>query len=136
MTPNLNHKYIEVKEGDRTDITILQMTTRQGIYHLVETETHHTEVDENLVAIMDKIIEGDHETIIRMTIEETMIENKDTEIGVAVETIAGVPIEIEKILGMTICKAGTLVQAGVGKYNHAPNQEGKTEGIEIGWCQD
>ena len=66
-----------------------------------------------MVEIIDKIIEGDYETIIGMTIEETTIENKDTEIEVEVETIAGIPVEIEKILGMTICEAGTLVETGV-----------------------
>ena len=35
-----------------------------------------------MVEIIDKIIEGDHKTIIGMTIEETTIENKDVEIEV------------------------------------------------------
>ena len=52
------------------------MTTCHGIDHLVETETHHTEVEEMLVEIIHKIIEGGHETIIGMTIEETAIENR------------------------------------------------------------
>ena len=85
-----------------------------------------------MVEIIDKIIEGDHETIIGMTIEETTIQNKDTEIEVSEETITGIPIEIEKILGMTICEVEVIVEIEVGHDNHAPNQEGKTEGTEIG----
>ena len=44
MTPNLNHIYIKANEGDRIYTITLKMTTGQGIDHLVETETHHTEV--------------------------------------------------------------------------------------------
>ena len=47
------------------------MITRQGLDNLVVTETHHTEVEEILVEIIDKIIEGDHETITGMTVKET-----------------------------------------------------------------
>ena len=136
MTPNLNHKYIKVKEEDRIEATILKITTGQGIDHLIETETHHTEVKEILVEIIDKIIEGETETIRGMTMEETIIENRVIEIGVAVETIAGIPIEIEKILGMTIHEIEIIGEIEIGKDNHIPNQEGKTEGIEMGQCQD
>ena len=57
-----------------------------------------------MVAIFDKIIGEDHETIIEITIdktiteettEETIIENKGIEIAVAVEIIAGIPTETE-----------------------------------------
>ena len=88
---------------------MLKMTTRQGIDHLVETETHHTEVDDILVKIIGKIIEGDHEIIIGMTIEETTIENKGIDKEVEVETIA----EIQKVLGMTICEVEALVEIAV-----------------------
>ena len=123
MTPNLNHKYIKEKEEDRIDAIITKMTTRQGIDHLVETETHHMEVEEILVEILGKIIEGDHETIIGMTVEETIIENKGIKIGVAIAIIAGIPIQIEKILGRTIHKVEILVEIEIGPDYHAPNLE-------------
>ena len=100
MTPNLNHKYIKVKEGDIIDVTILKMTTRQGIECLIGKETHHIEAEEILVETIGKIIEGDHEIILGMTIEEKTIENKGTEIEVEIETIA--EILMEKILGIII----------------------------------
>ena len=34
-----------------------KMTTRQGIDNLVETKTHHIDVEEDLVRIIHKIIE-------------------------------------------------------------------------------
>ena len=123
MTPNLNHKYIKVKEGDRIDVSILKMTTGQGIDNLVETEIQHTEVEDILVEILDKIIEGHHEAIIGMTTEKTITENSGTEIGVAVETIAGILKEIKKILGRTIHKVEIIVKIEVGQDNHAPNPE-------------
>ena len=92
---------------------MLKMTTGQEIDNLVEKETHHTEVYDILVEIIDKIIEGDHKTIIGMIIEETTIKNKDIEIEVEVETITEILIEIEKILGMTICKVEIPVETGV-----------------------
>ena len=113
MIPNLNHKYIKVKEGHRIDMTILKMTTQQEIDHLVDTDTHHTEVEEILVEIIDKIIDGDHKTPIGMTLEETTIENRDTEIEVEVETITAILIEIEKILGMTFHKVEIIVETGI-----------------------
>ena len=72
MTPNINNKYIKVKEGDRINMTTLKMTARQEIDNLVETETHHTDVEEILVEIIDKIIEGYHGTIIEMSIERQL----------------------------------------------------------------
>ena len=57
----------QCKGRDRIDATILKMTTRQGMDNLVEIETHYTEVEESLVEVIDKIIEGDHETILEMT---------------------------------------------------------------------
>ena len=69
------------------------MTTRQEIDHLVETEIHHIEVQEDSVRITHKIIEGDLKTILRMTIEEIAIENKGIEIEVEVETITEILID-------------------------------------------
>ena len=66
-----------------------------------------------------------------MTIEETTIENQDIEIEVEVETIAEVLIEIEKILGMTIHEVEIIVEIEVGQDNHTPNQERKTDRIDI-----
>ena len=129
MTPNINHRYIKVKEGDRIDVIILKMTTGQGMDHSVETKTLHTE--EILVEILDKIIGGDHETIIEMTIEETITENRGTETGVSIETITGIPIETESILERTICKVDIIVEIEVGQDNHAPNLEKKREGTDI-----
>ena len=131
-----NQKYIIVKEGDRIDAIILKMTTGQGIDPLVEAETHHTEVEEILVEIIDKIIEGDHKTIKGITIEETVIENIGTEIGVEIEPIAEVLIEIEKILGITIHKVEITLEIEIGQDNHGPNHKEKTEGGEIGQYQD
>ena len=64
MTSNINHIYIWVKEGDRIDVTIIKMTTRQEIDPLVEMETLHTEVEEIFVEIIDRIIEEDHKIIL------------------------------------------------------------------------
>ena len=47
-----------------------------------------------------------------MTIEETVIENKDIEIEVGVETISEILMDI--VLGMTICEIEVLVETGVG----------------------
>ena len=52
------------------------MTTGQGIDHLVEARTHHIEVEEILVKIIDRITEGEHETILEITIEETITGKK------------------------------------------------------------
>ena len=76
------------KEGDRIDVITLKMTTGQEIDCLVETDTHHIEIEEDSVRIINKIIEADHKTILGMTIEETIIENKGIGIEVEVETIA------------------------------------------------
>ena len=46
-----------------------------------------------------------------MTIEETIIENRGTEIEVEEETITDILIEI--ILGMTICQVEMLVDTAV-----------------------
>ena len=89
MTCNISHRHIKVKEGDRIDAIIHKITTRQGTDHLVETEIHYTEAEEILVETLDKIIEGDHEAILEMTIdktikgeiiEETIRENRGIEI--------------------------------------------------------
>ena len=109
--PNLNHHYIKENEGDRIDVTTLKITTRREIDHLVETETHNTEVEGILVKIIDKIIEGDLKTILGVTIEETIIESKDIDIEVEVEAITDMLIEIA--LGMTISEVETLVETGV-----------------------
>ena len=85
MTPSTNHIYTKVKEEDRIDVTMLKMTIRQGIDHLVEIKIHLTEAEEILVEILGKIIEEDHVTTIEMTIdktitEETIVGNRGTEI--------------------------------------------------------
>ena len=98
-------------------MTILKMTTGQGIDHLAETETHHTEAEEILV----EILEENHETIIGMTIEEKIIENRGIEIELEVETIAGICTEKEKTLERTIHEVESIVEIGVGQDNHAPN---------------
>ena len=64
-----------------------------------------------MVQSIDKIIEGDHETVLGMTIEKIIIENKDIDIEVEVGTIIG--IFIEKVIGMAICKAEILMEIGV-----------------------
>ena len=61
---------------------------------LVETKTHHIELEEDLVRIIHKIIEGEHKTILGMTIEETIIENQGIGIKVEVETITEILTEI------------------------------------------
>ena len=132
--PNLNKNYIKEKEGDRTDVITLKMTIRQEIDYLVETEIHNIEVEEDSIGNIHKIIGGSLKIILGVTIEETIIENKDIKIEVEVETIAG--ILIDRVLGMTIHEVGALVETGVGQDNPAPNLEGKTEGIEIGKYQD
>ena len=48
-----------------------------------------------MVETLDKIIEGDHDTIIGMTTEEIIIENRGIKIGVEVEIITGILIETE-----------------------------------------
>ena len=111
MTPDLNHKYIKVEEGDRIYVIILKMTTGKGIDHLVEKKTHHTDVEKILVKIIGKTKEGDHKTILGMTIEETTTENKGIEIGVEIETI--VVILIENIVVMTIWEVEISVETGV-----------------------
>ena len=100
MVPNLNLKYIREKERDRIDLITLKMAIRREIDHLIETKTHHIEVEEDLVRIIHKIIEGDCKTILGMTTEETFIENQGIGIEVEVETIAEVHIEI--VLEMTV----------------------------------
>ena len=60
----------------------------------VETEIHHIEVEEDSVRITHKITKGDPKTILGMTIEEIIIENKSIGIGVEVETITEILIEI------------------------------------------
>ena len=112
------------------------MTIRQGIDNLVETETHNSEVEKILVDIIGKIIEGDHETISGMIIEETITESRGTEVGMEVETIAGILMAREKILGMTFCEVEISVEIEVGQDNHILNLEEKREGTEIGQCQD
>ena len=120
MTPNINHKYTKVGEGDRIDATILKMTTEQEIDHLVETETLHTEVEEILVEIIDRIIKEDQEiilgmitgeTIIEMTIGKMITEDNDVEIEVMVEIDAGVATEI--IQEKTMCDTKILVKIGI-----------------------
>ena len=69
VTPNISHRYIKVKEEDRIDTITHKITTGQGIDNIVEAEIHHTEVEEIMIEIIDKIIEGDHETVLGMTIE-------------------------------------------------------------------
>ena len=91
VMPNLNHKSIKEKEGDRIDVITLKMTIRQEIDHLVQTEIHHIEVEEDSIGIIHKIIGGDLKIILGVTIEETIIENKDVNIEVQVE---GILIEI------------------------------------------
>ena len=44
------------------------------------------------------------------------------------ETITEILIEVEKILGMTICELEISVVTGVEQDNTASNQEGKAEG--------
>ena len=122
------------KEGDRIDVIILRMTTREEIDNLVETETHHIEVEEDSARITHKIIEGDLKTILGMTIEKTIIENKGIEIGVAVETITDILIEV--ILEMTICETEILVETGVEQDNHIPHQEGNIEELAVCQYQD
>ena len=73
--------------------------------------------------------ERDHKTILGMTIEEIIIENRGLEIGVAVEIITGIPIEVEKTLERTIHDIEIIVEIEVGQDNHAPNLEEKREGI-------
>ena len=136
MTPNINHKYIKSKRRGQNRFEYTQMTTRQGIDHLVEIEIHHTEEEEILVEILDKIIEEDNNTIIGMTIEETIIENRGLEIGVVVEIITGILIEVVKTLERTICKVVIMVKIEVGQDNHAAHLEEKREGIEVGQYQD
>ena len=108
-------------------MTMLKMTNRQGIDHLVEIEIHLKKT-EILEEILDKIIEEYHETIIEMTTDKTIteettewtvIENKGIEIGGAVDIIAGIPIETEKSQERTICKVEIIVGIGVGQDNHA-----------------
>ena len=132
MTLNINLKCTKVKEEDRTDAIMIQMTTGQEIDHLVETEIHHIEVEENLVRIIHKMIEGDLKEILGLTIEEIIIENKGIEIGMEVETITLIKI----VLGMTICETEILVEMGVEQDNHVPHLEGKIEEVEVGQCQD
>ena len=102
------------------------------MYHLVDTETPHTGAEEILVEIIDKFIDGDHETILGMSTEETVLKNRSIETGVEVETITGILIEIEKLLGMIICKVEIIVEIEVGQDNHAPSLEKKGKGTEIG----
>ena len=72
---------------------------------------HHTEVEGISIKLIDKIIEEDHEAILGMTMEETIIKNKVIEIEVKVETIT--KILIEKVVRMTICEVEILVETGV-----------------------
>ena len=64
-----------------------------------------------MVKFIDKIIEGEPETILEMNIEGTTLENKDIEIKLEVEIITEIIIEI--VLGMTICEVETLVETVV-----------------------
>ena len=69
------------------------MTIGQEKDHLVETQTHHKEVEEDLVRIIHKIIGEDCKTILGMTIEEIIIENRGIGGIVEVETNAEILIE-------------------------------------------
>ena len=50
------------------------MTFRLGTDHLIEIEGYH--IKEILVVIIDTFIEGDHDTILEMTMEEIIIQDK------------------------------------------------------------
>ena len=60
-----------------------------------------------MVRIIDKIIEGDHETILEVTTEETVIWDKGIEVGVVVEII--VQIMMETVLWITIEEVVILI---------------------------
>ena len=76
------------------------MAFRQGTYHLVEIEGLYKEVEEIWVRTIDKIIEGDQETILDVTTEETIIQDKGIEIEFTVEIIIETITEL--VPGMTI----------------------------------
>ena len=119
MTPNLNQKSIKEKEGDRKDVITLKMTIRQEIDCLVERETHTSyrgrgRLNQNY----SQNYRGIPQDNLGVTIEETIIENKDIDIEVELETLAGILIEI--VLGMTIHEVETLVETGVGLDNPLP----------------
>ena len=82
------------------------------IDHLMGIEGQLLEVEEDLVGIIDKIIEGDSKTILGMTTEETIIEIKCIGIEVEVETIKETLIDTG--LGITTYEAVISVQTGVG----------------------
>ena len=84
---NLSHKYTKEKEEDRIDVLIIKMTSRQEIDNLVEIEGHCIEAEEDLARMVDKIMEGDHKTILGMTTEEKIIEIECIGIEVELETI-------------------------------------------------
>ena len=109
---NLSHKYTKETEGNEIDVTIIRMTFRQGIDLLVETEGHHIEAEEILVRIIDKSIEGDHKTILEVTMEETIIQDKDRGIEVVVEIF--MDTITETVLGMTLDERVMLIEIGVG----------------------
>ena len=88
----------------------------------------------SVIRIIHRIVEGDLKIILGVTIGETIIENKDTEIEVEVETVAGIILEI--VPGMTIHEVEILVEMEVGGDKSAFNLEWKTEGMEIGQYQD
>ena len=71
--------YQSKRRGQNRHATMLKMTIRQEIDHLVETEIHLTEAEEILVEILDNIIEEDHKTIIEMTIDKTIREETTEE---------------------------------------------------------
>ena len=102
-------------------MTLLKMTTRQEIDPLVETATLHTEVEEILVEITDRIIKEDHEIILGMITDETIIgmtigkmitEDKDIEIEVVVVGI-GTGVATEIVQEKTMHETEILVEIGV-----------------------
>ena len=120
-----SHRYTKETEGDKIDVTIIRMTFRQGIDHLVETEGHHIEVEEILVRIIDKMIEGHHKTIFEVMLEEKIIQDKGTGIEVVVEIFT--ETITEKVLGMTIEEIVMMTEIGIGQDKQVPYLEGRIE---------